>query len=60
MLGVAYCLPDIAYCQGMNFIAAVLLAVLDSEELAFLVFMHFILHKELRPLFLPVSQYRVI
>jgi hypothetical protein len=55
LLGVAYCLPDVSYCQGMNFIAAVLIAVMDSEEKAFLVFVHLILHRELRPLFLPVS-----
>ena len=32
LLAVAYCLPEIGYCQGMNFIASVLIAITDSEE----------------------------
>ena len=40
----------------MNYIAAVLIDVLDSEADAFLLFIHLILNKELRPLFLPVSK----
>lgn len=55
LLAVAYCVPDISYCQGMNYIAAVLLTVMDSEARAFLIFMHLILNKQLKPLFLSVS-----
>ena len=32
LLAVAYCLPEIGYCQGMNFIASCLIALADSEE----------------------------
>jgi len=56
-LAVAYCIPEISYCQGMNFIASVAIAVMDSESLGFLVFMDFILNKETRTLFLPVSTF---
>lgn len=35
LLAVAYAKPSIGYCQGMNFIAGVLLRVLESEEVAF-------------------------
>jgi|688.fasta_scaffold604513_1 hypothetical protein len=41
----------------MNFIASVAIAVMDSESLGFLVFMDFILNKETRTLFLPVSTF---
>jgi len=55
LLAVAYCLPEISYCQGMNFIASVLIAVTDSEEKAFEVFMYMLLVLEMKPIFLPVS-----
>ena len=29
---IGYVLPDVGYCQGMNFIASALITVLDSEE----------------------------
>ena len=31
LLAIAYCMPDVGYCQGMNFIASVLIAVTESE-----------------------------
>lgn len=32
LLSIAFCMPDVGYCQGMNFIASVLISVTDSEE----------------------------
>ncbi len=32
LLAIAYCLPEIGYCQGMNFIASVLISITNSEE----------------------------
>ena len=31
LLAIAYCMPDVGYCQGMNFIASVLISVTESE-----------------------------
>lgn len=53
LTAVAYCMPDIGYCQGMNFIASVFLAVTESEEHSFALFMYLLMAKEMRPLFLP-------
>ena len=39
----------------MNFIASVVIAVMESEEFGFLVFMHLILNRDVKNLFLPVS-----
>ena len=55
LLAVAYCLPEIGYCQGMNFIASVLIALTDSEEQGFLIFMFLLVRKGMKTLFLPVS-----
>lgn len=55
LLAVAYCLPEIGYCQGMNFIASCLIAITDSEEQGFIIFMYLLLRKDMRTLFLPVS-----
>lgn len=52
--GIAYCLPDVGYCQGMNFIASTLIGVLEDEELAFWIFMNLLVNKDMRNLFLPV------
>ena len=58
LLAVAFCVPDVGYCQGMNFIAGVLLACLKGhEEHAFLIFMYLIIERDMKPLFLPVSVY---
>lgn len=43
----------------MNFIASVVIAVMESEEYGFLVFMHLILNKDVKNLFLPVSYYSI-
>lgn len=55
LLAIAYCMPDVGYCQGMNFIASVLLSVTESEPQGFLIFMYLLIVKEMKPLFLPVS-----
>ena len=31
LLAIAYCMPDVGYCQGMNFIASVILSVMQDE-----------------------------
>ncbi|OMJ80434.1 hypothetical protein SteCoe_19340 [Stentor coeruleus] len=36
LLALAYIKPSIGYCQGMNFLGAVLLKVVKSEEITFL------------------------
>jgi hypothetical protein len=48
---VAFVLPEIGYCQGMNYIAACLHSYLEDEELTFDLFMALIVHKRLLPLF---------
>lgn len=52
---IAYVLPDVGYCQGMNFIASTLIAVVDDEELAFWIFMSLLINKDMKTLFLPVK-----
>jgi len=44
-------LPEIGYCQGMNYIAASLLSFLEDEELTFDIFMALIVQKRLLPLY---------
>ena len=39
----------------MNFIASVLIAVTESEAQGFIIFMFLLISKEMKPLFLPVS-----
>lgn len=46
---IAYMFPTVGYCQGMNFIASVLLGICDNQEYkAFYVFIHLLQDKELR------------
>jgi len=52
---VAYSLPEVGYCQGMNFIASVLIDVLDSEEQGFWMLLAMLLNRDMKNLFLPVS-----
>eukprot|EP00347_Sterkiella_histriomuscorum_P021640 403333276 len=49
---IAFLLPDMAYCQGMNFIAAVLYTYLKDEELTFDIFLSLLAQKELKPLYI--------
>jgi len=51
-------LPEVGYCQGMNFIASVLIAVTDSEDLGFIILMHMLIDLDMRAIFLPVSKDR--
>ena len=37
--GVAIVVPEVGYCQGMNFIASALIAITDREEVGFWVFL---------------------
>ena len=55
LLAIAYCMPDVGYCQGMNFIASVILSVMKDEAQGFTIFMYLLINKEMKPLFLPVS-----
>jgi len=50
---IAFCMPDVGYCQGMNFIASVLIAVTEDEAQGFIIFMYLLISKEMKPLFLP-------
>ena len=56
LLAIAYVLPDIGYCQGMNFVASVLIELAGGEAEAFIVFLYMIIEKDMKPLFLPVSK----
>lgn len=40
----------------MNFIASVLIAVTDSEDLGFIILMHMLIDLDMRAIFLPVSK----
>lgn len=51
---MAYTVPEVGYCQGMNFIASTLIGVLDDEELAFWIFMNLLITRDMKSLFLPV------
>lgn len=48
---MAFVLPEIGYCQGMNYVAASFLSYLEDEGLTFDIFMALIVHKRLLPLF---------
>jgi hypothetical protein len=37
----------------MNFIASVLIAITENEELGFLILMHLLINQGMRPIFLP-------
>ena len=47
-------MPEISYCQGMNFVMSVLIAE-AGEEKGFFVFLHMLVHYDMKSLFLPVS-----
>jgi hypothetical protein len=48
---IAFVFPEIGYCQGMNYIAATLMAYLKDTELTFELFVAIIVHKRLTGLF---------
>ena len=35
LCAIAYIRPEVGYCQGMNFVVAALLTILENEELSF-------------------------
>jgi len=52
---IAFALPEVGYCQGMNFIASTLISSLENnEELAFWIFMNLLITRDMKTLFLPV------
>ena len=51
---IGFALPDIGYCQGMNFIASTLITVMNDEEKAFWVFVQMLIKRDMKTLFLPV------
>ena len=51
---VAFCLPTVSYCQGMNFIGSVLIQE-AGEDSAFYIFMHLMFNQDMMPLFQAVS-----
>ena len=53
---IGFALPDVGYCQGMNFIASTLISSVENdEELAFWIFMNLLITRDMKTLFLPVS-----
>lgn len=56
---IAFALPEVGYCQGMNFIASTLIGSLgNDEELAYWIFMNLLVTRDMKTLFLPVSDNR--
>jgi len=52
---IAAAVPEVGYCQGMNFIACILIEHCRSEEIAYFVFMEMLHKMEMKCLYLPVS-----
>lgn len=58
---IAFALPEVGYCQGMNFIASTIISALkDQEELAFWIFMNLLISRDMKSLYLPVSDQMTI
>lgn len=53
LLALAYIKPSIGYCQGMNFLGAVLLRVVKSEEISFLLLLGMIKKWDMENMFVP-------
>jgi hypothetical protein len=53
LLALAYIKPSIGYCQGMNFLGAVLLKVVKSEEISFLLLLGMIKKWDMENMFVP-------
>jgi len=52
---IAFAFKEIGYCQGMNFVASILLEVTADEAKSFLVFSYMLKTREMKFLFLPVG-----
>lgn len=53
LLALAYVKPAIGYCQGMNFLGAVLLKVVKSEEISFLLLLGMIRKWDMENMYVP-------
>lgn len=53
LLALAYVKPAIGYCQGMNFLGAVLLKVVKSEEISFLLLLGMIKKWDMENMYVP-------
>jgi hypothetical protein len=51
---VGYAVPEVGYCQGMNFVSSVIITVVGEEE-GFWTFMNLLISRDMKALFLPVS-----
>ncbi len=51
LCSISYIRPEVGYCQGMNFVAAAILELLDDEELSFWIFLNFLDDMELNSLY---------
>ena len=56
LCAIAYIRPEIGYCQGMNFVVASLLTILENEELSFWSFIVLLDDFELSSLYLKVRE----
>jgi hypothetical protein len=50
---IAYTIPEVGYCQGMNFISATLLTILNDEELSFWIFYAMLKDTDMENMYLP-------
>lgn len=53
LLALAYIKPSIGYCQGMNFLGAVLLKVVKSEEITFLLLLGMMKKWDMENMYVP-------
>lgn len=53
LIALAYIKPSIGYCQGMNFLGAVLLKIVKSEEIAFLLLLGMIKKWDMENMYVP-------
>ena len=53
LLALAYIKPSIGYCQGMNFLGAVLIKVVKSEEIAFLLMLGMMKKWDMENMYVP-------
>lgn len=51
LLGINFVIPDMGYCQGMNYVASSLFIETKDEELTFNFMLSLLVQKELKPLY---------